>query len=165
MFAEAEPTLSTVSEEAEDQDEEADDAAVKKVRSVGSSPSAPMVVNFGRRKSVMPATTRPQNPWLAEKCADDWNCVDWVKDALAELESKTEHGKGSSVVGFGNGGKVLGRAMIGWRGVRDAGMGYLEKKKKDGRWDGSGNIKEGKGKWNTHAVPTFDMLSGLELVA
>lgn len=70
-----------------------------------------------------------------------WNCVGWLKEAF---ESAVEDGG------------ALGTAAKEWEEVREAAMGYVERKKGEHRFDGTVEVDGGR-------VPTWDMLEGREL--
>ena len=74
-----------------------------------------------------------------------WNCVVWIKDALAKL----------------GGAKSMGTSQLNWQTVRDTAMRYVEEKKAQHRFDG----KAPKGQFNTSNAATFDLLIGREVVA
>lgn len=74
-----------------------------------------------------------------------WNCVEWVKEALAILQ---------------NGNKALGSSVLDWVTVRDTAMWYVEKKSREHRFDGLA----APGQFDTSKVSTYDLLEGKELV-
>lgn len=74
---------------------------------------------------------------------EGWNCVSWVREALAALEASKN---------------VLGTSAIGWEAVRDAAMSYCQQKKEQHRFDGKGNF-------DTSQIPTFDLLQQKETTA
>jgi len=71
-----------------------------------------------------------------------WNCVIWIKEALAALQAD---------------GKALGTSNVDWNAVRDAAMWYIEKKKAEHRFDGKGNYDSSK-------TPAWDLLEGRETI-
>lgn len=71
-----------------------------------------------------------------------WNCVEWVREVLEGLRAD---------------GKALGSCVIEWDKVRDAAMGYCERKKEQHRFDGQGNFNTGK-------VPTYDLVEQTETI-
>lgn len=73
---------------------------------------------------------------------EGWNCVGWIREALLELQ---------------NDGKVLGTSVMEWITVRNAAMGYCQKKKDEHRFDG---VVE----WKTYKAATFDLLDGKETI-
>lgn len=73
-----------------------------------------------------------------------WNCVIWVKEALAKLA----------------GGKTMGTSQLDWQTVRDTVMKYVEDKKAQHRFDG----KAPKGQFDTRRAATFDLLTGKEMI-
>jgi hypothetical protein len=73
---------------------------------------------------------------------EGWNCVLWVKEALSELEKSN---------------KTIGTSMMEWGAVRDAAMEYCQRKKDQHRFDG-------KGKFDTSRVSTFDLIEGKETI-
>jgi hypothetical protein len=73
---------------------------------------------------------------------NSWNCVFWVKEALAKLETDK---------------KALGTNVTEWQKVRDAAMTYCQSKKNQHRFDGKGDQDVGK-------VPTLDLIEGKETV-
>ncbi|KAL2072014.1 hypothetical protein VTL71DRAFT_11357 [Oculimacula yallundae] len=72
-----------------------------------------------------------------------WNCVSWVKEALAALQTD---------------GRALGTGNVDWKVIRDAAMSYVEKKKEEHRFDG-------KGDYDSSRAPTWDILEGRETIA
>lgn len=82
-----------------------------------------------------------------------WNCVGWVREALTTLVGARD---------------VLGRHALGgggggdddWGPVRDACMGYVERKKAAHRYDGQAE----EGTYDMSRIPTWDMLQGRETV-
>jgi len=72
-----------------------------------------------------------------------WNCVIWIKEALAKLA----------------GGKTMGTSQLDWQTVRDTVMTYVEDKKAQHRFDG----KVPKGQFDTRRAATFDLLTGKEM--
>jgi hypothetical protein len=71
-----------------------------------------------------------------------WNCVIWIKEALAALQAD---------------GKALGTSNVDWNAVRAAAMWYVEKKKAEHRFDGKGNYDSSK-------APTWDLLERRETI-
>jgi hypothetical protein len=71
-----------------------------------------------------------------------WNCVLWIKEALAELQMSTN---------------IIGTSVVEWETVRNAAMSYCQKKKDQHRFDGEG-------KFDTTRVATFDLIQGGETV-
>lgn len=71
-----------------------------------------------------------------------WNCVGWVKEALENLCAN---------------GEVLGTSRVVWQNIRDAAMWYVEKKKREHRFDGQGNF-------NRKMVATYDTIEQKEIV-
>lgn len=72
----------------------------------------------------------------------DWNCVEWVKDALRAVENDKK--------------KVLSSSVLSWESVRESAMRYCADKRAQKRFDGSS-------KWNKFKVPTFDLIQGKEI--
>ncbi|KAL9098956.1 MAG: hypothetical protein Q9163_005475 [Psora crenata] len=73
-----------------------------------------------------------------------WNCVIWVKDALAKLAE----------------GKAMGTSQLNWQTVREAALRYVEEKKAQHRFDG----KAENGWFIPRKPPTFDLLTGKEVI-
>lgn len=73
-----------------------------------------------------------------------WNCVEWVKEALAAMVAD---------------GKVLGTSVTRWRTVREASMRYAERKIAEGRFD-SRTPAGGFDAWDP--VATYDLIAGVE---
>lgn len=71
------------------------------------------------------------------------NCVLWVKEALDNLERSKD---------------VIGTCVLDWESVREAALSYCQKKKDQHRFDG-------KGKFDTSQVPTYDLIQGKETIA
>lgn len=74
---------------------------------------------------------------------EGWNCVLWVKEALDNLERSKD---------------VIGTCVLDWESVREAALSYCQKKKDQHRFDG-------KGKFDTSQVPTYDLIQGKESIA
>ncbi|KAF4975448.1 hypothetical protein FZEAL_7768 [Fusarium zealandicum] len=74
-----------------------------------------------------------------------WNCVEWVREALAALQ---------------NDGDALGTSVLDWAIVRDGCMRYVERKAMQHRFDG----QAAPGQFDTSRVSTYDLLEGKELV-
>lgn len=74
---------------------------------------------------------------------EGWNCVGWVKEALLELQRD---------------GHTLGTAVSDWVTVRDAAMGFVQKKKDEHRFDGVVKINEKR-------AATFDLITEKETIA
>lgn len=74
---------------------------------------------------------------------EHWNCVEWIKEALAVIEKD---------------GNILGTSAINWNSVRNAAMWYIEKKKGEHRFDGQGESEELR-------VPTWSLLEKRELIS
>lgn len=74
-----------------------------------------------------------------------WNCVIWVKEALAKLA----------------GGKVMGTSQLDWQTVRDAVMEYVEHKKAQHRFDGQAR----EGQFDSRKAATFDLLTRKEVIS
>lgn len=76
-----------------------------------------------------------------------WNCVGWVREALARLEQEKH---------------VLGRNVLGrdWEEQRDACTAYVKRKKEAHRYDG----QAAEGEYDMSLIPTWDMLLGRETV-
>lgn len=72
----------------------------------------------------------------------DWNCVFWIKEALASIERD---------------GRVVGTSVLDWQSVRDTAMRYCQRKKDAHRFDG-------KGEFDMRRPATFDMLEKKETV-
>jgi hypothetical protein len=66
-----------------------------------------------------------------------WNCVAWVKEALGTLKADN---------------KALGTSVLDWNKVRDASMGYCQRKKDEHRFDGQRNFDMKK-------AATYDLLT------
>ena len=75
-----------------------------------------------------------------------WNCVIWVKQALAELQADK---------------KAIGTSQLDWRRVRDTAMKYVQDKKDQHRFDG----RAPQGKFDMRNAATFDLLAGREVIA
>ena len=73
---------------------------------------------------------------------EEWNCVIWVKEAMARLKAD---------------GKAMGTSQLEWQTVRDAAMSYVQQKKDQHRFDGRGNF-------NTSSPATYDLLDGKETI-
>ncbi|KAK5936616.1 hypothetical protein PMZ80_011144 [Knufia obscura] len=71
----------------------------------------------------------------------DWNCVNWLKSALALIAQDTS---------------LMGISTWKWQTVRAASMQHCEQKTAQGRFRGEGNF-------DTSKVPTFDLLQGKEM--
>lgn len=71
-----------------------------------------------------------------------WNCVSWVKEALAKLQASQG---------------ILGTGIVAWRAVRDGAMGYCQKKKDQGRFRDSALFDGSR-------VPTFDLIEEKEMI-
>lgn len=71
-----------------------------------------------------------------------WNCVVWVQDALEELHRDS---------------KALGTSISSWETIRDAAMQYVDRKKREHRFDDQGSVK-------SSLVPTWDLLAGKETI-
>ncbi|KAB8346211.1 hypothetical protein FH972_023256 [Carpinus fangiana] len=80
--------------------------------------------------------------------SDDWNCVGWVEDALAELRKETSRGA------------LTSGAVLGWEKVKLEAKVFVQKKKDEHRFDG----KAEQGKFDSMKVPTWSALEGRELV-
>ncbi|EXA30843.1 hypothetical protein BFJ63_vAg18137 [Fusarium oxysporum f. sp. narcissi] len=74
-----------------------------------------------------------------------WNCVEWVREALAALQ---------------NDNKALGTSVLDWATVRDTAMWYVEQKAMQHRFDG----QAAPGQFDTSRVSTYDLLERKELV-
>lgn len=74
---------------------------------------------------------------------EGWNCVYWVKEALAQVEKS----KG-----------VVGTSVLDWETLRDAALTYCQRKKDEHRFDG-------KGKYDTQRVATYDLIQKKETIA
>jgi hypothetical protein len=72
----------------------------------------------------------------------DWNCKNWVKDSLRALEED---------------GKSLGTAQTDWAYVQQMAYWYVDLKKSQKRFDGTGD-------WDVMKVPTFDVLVNQETI-
>lgn len=68
-----------------------------------------------------------------------WNCVSWVKEALATVEGD---------------GKTLGTCVTEWDKVRDTAMEFCQRKKDEGCF---------KEKYNPQRVPTYDLMGNKEV--
>jgi len=73
------------------------------------------------------------------------NCVTWIRDAFERLNTDT---------------KALGNRVVDWQTVRDAAMGYVERKKAEHRFDGQSEP----GKFDISVIATFDLLQGKETI-
>lgn len=71
---------------------------------------------------------------------EGWNCVSWVKEALANIATST---------------KIIGTGVVEWGPVRDKAMSYCQQKKDEHRFDGEGNFDRSK-------VATFDLMQKKE---
>lgn len=65
-----------------------------------------------------------------------WNCVAWVREALAALQADP---------------KVMGTSDLDWDTIRDNILAYCRKKKAEGRFNGTGNF-------DIEVPATYDML-------
>lgn len=70
-----------------------------------------------------------------------WNCIGWIEEALEVLQRD---------------GQVLGTSITSWTPIRDAAMQYVDRKKKEHRFDGNG-LKSSR-------VATWDLLEGKETI-
>ena len=75
----------------------------------------------------------------------EWNCVLWVKEALARLKVD---------------GKAMGTSQIDWQRVRDAAMEYVQRKRDEHRFESSSA-----GTFDMRKPPTFDLVEGKEVIA
>ncbi|KAF4442002.1 hypothetical protein F53441_11847 [Fusarium austroafricanum] len=75
-----------------------------------------------------------------------WNCVEWVREALAALQNDS---------------KALGTSMLDWTTVRDTAMWYVEQKAMQHRFDGQAVP----GQFDTSRVPTYDLIERKELIS
>ena len=71
-----------------------------------------------------------------------WTCRIWVKDAIAALEADR---------------KSLGTQITDWTTIEQTANNYIEQKRQQRRYDGSGS-------WVPGTVPTFDLLENQETV-
>ena len=71
-----------------------------------------------------------------------WNCVAWVQEALETLVAD---------------GQVLGTHVVDWAKVREAAVGYCDKKIEAHRFDGKGELDS---KW----PPTLDLMNNVEVI-
>lgn len=71
-----------------------------------------------------------------------WNCVAWVKEALAALQKDS---------------KTIGTAKLDWEIVRDAATGYCQKQIDDNWFDG-------KARFGMKRPATYDILDKKETV-
>ncbi|KAL0929465.1 uncharacterized protein CTRU02_215631 [Colletotrichum truncatum] len=74
--------------------------------------------------------------------SEDFNCVKFVKDGWRAAQKDN---------------KALGTSAKGWKAIRDTAMWYVEKKRAEHRFDGTGTYDPTK-------VPTWDMLEDKELI-
>jgi len=72
----------------------------------------------------------------------EWNCVIWIKEALEALQQDS---------------KAMGTSVLDWQAVRDAAMGYVQKKRDQGRWKGESAL-------NLEYAPTYDLLEKKETI-
>ncbi|KAH8698376.1 hypothetical protein BGW36DRAFT_293664 [Talaromyces proteolyticus] len=72
-----------------------------------------------------------------------WNCQVWVKNAIAALEADR---------------KSLGTRVTDWTAIEQIANGYINRKREQRRYDGSGG-------WASGTVPTFDLLENRESVS
>lgn len=73
---------------------------------------------------------------------EGWNCVGWVREGLERLEED---------------GDALGTSVTDWGTVRDAAMNYVQWKKDQHRFDGRAD-------WDTSRPPTYDLITGREVI-
>ncbi|KAI1084875.1 hypothetical protein F5B20DRAFT_576193 [Whalleya microplaca] len=73
---------------------------------------------------------------------EGWNCVVWVKDALANVEKN---------------GKALGTSVTNWEQIRDKAMEYCQQKTDERRFSSGGS-------YNSRQAPTWDLLQDRELM-
>ncbi|KAK5707470.1 hypothetical protein LTR97_000004 [Elasticomyces elasticus] len=71
---------------------------------------------------------------------DDWNCVSWVQVALHLLQDDRN---------------AVGTGQLDWSDVRECAMGYVERKKVEGRFDSSGGF-------DVDTIATYSLLEGRE---
>lgn len=82
-----------------------------------------------------------------EEGEEGWNCVSWVRGAIERIRDGGE--------------EVLGKgSVLEWRVVRDAAMGFVERKMGEG-WFRSG----GQGNYEVGRVATWDLVEGREVVS
>ncbi|KAH7305035.1 hypothetical protein B0I35DRAFT_147894 [Stachybotrys elegans] len=93
------------------------------------------VTNMNRLRAIFEQTP-------IRSAQQGWNCVAWVREALATA---------------GQDGEALGQSVTDWTLIRDTAMQYVESKKANHRFDGKGVVDNTK-------VPTWDMLAGVELL-
>jgi hypothetical protein len=74
---------------------------------------------------------------------EHWNCVEWIREALDLIQDDEQ---------------ALGTSVTDWNSVRNTAMWYVEKKKRDHRFDGQGQYDQKK-------AATWDMLERRELIS
>lgn len=113
-------------------------------RTIGTAATAMILVRItvakvkdrDRLKSIFNRVpVRSDNP--------EWNCVEWVKEALANLQAD---------------GRALGTSCLDWETIRDTAMWYVQSKEADHRFDGQALP----GQFDTEQVPTWDLLVQVE---
>ncbi|KAF5023658.1 hypothetical protein F66182_4278 [Fusarium sp. NRRL 66182] len=75
-----------------------------------------------------------------------WNCVEWVREALAALQNDS---------------KALGTSVLDWTTVRDTAMWYVGQKVMQHRFDGQAAL----GQFDMTRVPTYDLIKRKELIS
>jgi hypothetical protein len=81
---------------------------------------------------------------------EDWNCVAWVRDAIAALRGAEKRVLGNKTA-----------VRLEWGKVRDGVMGFMDEKRRQRRWDGS----QAWGECNVLWPATFDLIVGKESIA
>lgn len=71
-----------------------------------------------------------------------WTCRIWVRGAIAALEAD---------------GRCLGTSVTSWEKIEKVAKEYIEKKRLQRRYDGSGS-------WSLETVPTFSLLEDREVI-
>ncbi|KAF2500856.1 hypothetical protein BU16DRAFT_523605 [Lophium mytilinum] len=71
-----------------------------------------------------------------------WRCRHWVRDAIAALEADR---------------RSLGTRVTDWSKIERASTAYVERKRQQKRYDGSGT-------WKAGTVPTYDLLEEMEVI-
>jgi len=83
----------------------------------------------------------------------NFNCVSWLREALAVLQRSNANKDADNDKTRSAADRVLGSCELDWKTVRDAAMGYCQKKKDQNRFNNKGNFDV-----KNLRPPTFDLL-------